>query len=260
MARTPATVFFGSELRRAREAAELSREEFGKLVNYAPGTIGAFETGDRFPQPSLVAGADEHLLTDGLFARIYETLLTSFVYPESFRPWVEVEREASVLRTYELAYLPGLLQIEPYARALLRSGRGEVDGQVAARMERQQVLERKHPPELITVIDEATLRRPVGGNEVMRAQLHRLVEAADRWIIQVVPWELDNYLGLDGPFVLATVDGRDLALTPDHVGASIRSSVEDLAEVRWRWEAIRAEALPRGQSKNLILEIAKSYE
>jgi transcriptional regulator with XRE-family HTH domain len=260
VARTPATVFFGSELRRAREAAGLSREDLGKLVRYAPTTIGAFETGDRFPQPSLVAGADEHLRAEGLFARIYDRLLTSFVYPESFRPWVEVEREATVLRTYELAYLPGLLQTEAYARALLRSGRGEVESQVAARMERQQVLNGERPPELITMVDEGTLRRPVGGKEVMSAQLRRLAEAAERWIIQVVPWEVDNYLGLDGPFVLATVDGGDLAFTPDHIGASIRSSAADVAEVRWRWDAIRAEALPRRQSKDLILEIAQSYE
>jgi transcriptional regulator with XRE-family HTH domain len=155
VAKTPATIFFGSELRRAREAAGLSREEFGKLVNYAPSTIGAFEIGERFPQPPLVEGADTRLNTDGLFGRMYEALLTSYVYPESFRPWVDIERDATALRSYELAYLPGLLQTEEYARALLQSGRGDVDSKVAARMERQEILKRDGPPEFVSMIDGA---------------------------------------------------------------------------------------------------------
>jgi transcriptional regulator with XRE-family HTH domain len=248
------------ELRRAREAAGLSREEFGKLVNYAPSTIGAFETGERFPQMALVKGADEHLDTGGLFLRMYEGLLTNYVYPESFRPWVDVEREATALRSYELAYLPGLLQTEAYARALLQSGRGDLESRVTARMERQQVLTRQSPPELVAVIDEGILRRPVGGADVMREQLQSLATAAERWIIQVVPWEVQNYLCLDGPFVLATVDGRDLVFTPTQLSGYILTSQEAVAEVRWRWDAIRAEALPRRQSKELIAEVARSYE
>jgi transcriptional regulator with XRE-family HTH domain len=260
VAKTPATAFFGAELRRAREAAGLSREEFGKLVNYAPGTIGAFETGERFPQPALVEGADEHLNTGGLLGRMYETLLTSYVYPESFRPWLDIEREAMALRWYELAYLPGLLQTEQYARALLQSGRDDVESKVAARMERQEILKREHPPELVAVIDEGILRRPVGGKDVMRDQLRSLADAADRWIVQVVPWEVDNYLCLDGPFVLATVDGSDLVYTPTHLSGYVLNGTEAVAEVRWRWDAIRAEALSRRQSRDLILEVARTYE
>jgi transcriptional regulator with XRE-family HTH domain len=136
LARTPATEYFGAELRRARQAAGLSREDFGRLVSYAPGTVGAFETGERFPQPSLVEGADAHLGTDGLL--------------------------------------------------------GRMEARVAARMQRQEILRRDHPPEFVVLIDEGVLRRPVGGREVMRHQLLGLAEAAERWIIQVVPWEVDN--------------------------------------------------------------------
>lgn len=95
---------------------------------------------------------------------------------------------------------------------------------------------------------------------VMRNQLLSLAEAADRWIIQVVPWEVGSYLCLDGPFVLATVDGSDLVYTPTHLSGYILNSPEAVAEVRWRWDAIRAETLPRTQSKDLILELANSYE
>jgi hypothetical protein len=94
----------------------------------------------------------------------------------------------------------------------------------------------------------------------MRSQLNSLAEAAEQWIIQVVPWEVDNYLCLDGPFVLATVDGTDLVYTPTHLSGYILNTAEAVAEVRRRWDAIRAEALPRRQSKDLILELAGSYE
>lgn len=260
MLRTPATEYFGSELRRAREAAGLSREDFGKLVCYAPSTVRAFETGERFPQPSLVEGADAHLGTGGLLGRMYEGLLKRDVYPESFRPWIDIEQGASALRWYELAYLPGLLQTEDYARALLRSGRGDVEARVAARMQRQEILRRDHPPEFVVLIDEGVLRRPVGGREVMWDQLRSLAEAAERWIIQVVPWEVDSYVNLDGPFVLATVEGADLVYTPTHLDGYVLSSAEAVAQVRSRWDAIRAEALPRRRSRELIVEVAESYD
>jgi transcriptional regulator with XRE-family HTH domain len=258
--RTPATIFFGSELRRAREAAGLSREEFGALVKYAASTIGAFETGDRFPQIALVEGADKHLSTGGLFGRMYEQLLTSYVYPESFRPWIDIERHATALRSYELAYAPGLLQTEAYARALLQSGRGDVESRVTARMERQQVLRGERPPEYVAVLDEGILRRPVGGRQVMRDQLRSLAEASERWIIQILPWEVDNYTCLNGPFVLATVDGKDLVYTPTQLTGYIVNESEAVADLKWRWDAIRAEALPRRQSKDLILEWVSKYE
>jgi transcriptional regulator with XRE-family HTH domain len=248
------------ELRRAREAAGLSREEFGKLVNYAPSTIGAFETGERFPQMALVKGADEHLDTGGLFLRMYEGLLTNYVYPESFRPWIDIEHEATTLRSYELAHVPGLLQTEAYARAIFHSGRGDVENQIAARLERQQILARSSPPELVVVVDEGILRRPVGGRQVMRDQLCSLAEASDRWIIQILPWEVDNYTCLNGPFVLATVDGKDLVYTPTQLSGHIVNAAEAVADVKWRWDAVRAEALPRRQSKDLILEWARSYD
>lgn len=259
MAKTPATVYFGHELRRAREAAGLTREDFGKLVGYAPSTIGAFETGERFPQPPLVKGADEHLGTGDRFATMYEKLLTGYVYPESFRPWVDYEQTATVLRSYELSVVPGLLQTEEYARALLQST-GDVDSRVAARVERQAILERDNPPKFMTVINELALRQPVGGHEVMRRQLLRLADAADRWIVQIVPLTAETYIRLDGSFVIATVDGTDLVYTPTQLKGYIVDSPGDVADAKFRWDAIRSEAFPRKQSKDHLLKLANDHE
>jgi transcriptional regulator with XRE-family HTH domain len=254
--RTPATEYFGAELRRTREAAGMPREELGKLAGYVSGTIAALEIGERFPQERFIAFLDGQFQTDR-FTLIYDKLLRRDAYPESFRPWIDIEAEATVLRSYELSVIPGLLQTEGYARALLSSGGGDVETRVAARLERQQVvLEKGDPPMFIALVDEIALRQTIGGDAVMREQLHSLAAAAEKWIVQVVPLTARMYRRLDGPFVIATVEGIDQVYTPTQRGGYTLGSLEAVAEVKCVWEAIRAEALPRRQSQELIMELA----
>jgi transcriptional regulator with XRE-family HTH domain len=256
--RTPATEYFGAELRRTREEAAMSREDLGKLAGYAAGTIAQLEIGERFPQDKFVAWLDDHFQTDR-FRLIYDRLLRRDAYPESFRPWIDIEREATVLRSYELAVIPGLLQTAQYARALLRSAGNDVEAMVSARMERQAILERERPPSLIALISETGLRQTVGGEDVMRQQLHKVADAADRWIIQVVPLAAETYIHLAGSFAIATIDGSDVVYTPTQLSGYVVDSTELVADAMWRWEAIRSEALPRGQSRDLIVELASGY-
>lgn len=256
--RTPTTEYFGAELRRTREEAGMSREELGKLTGYVAGTIAQLEIGERFPQERFIDQLGEIFKT-GRFSLIYHKLLRRDAYPESFRPWIDIEREATALRWFDLSHIPGLLQTEDYARAIFK-GREDAEAKVAARLERQEILRNDGAPEFVAVIDESALRRPVGGEEVMRRQLHALADAAERWIIQVVPWEARSFLCLDGPFVLATLDGSDLVYLPTAQSGYILDSHEALAEIKWRWDAIRGEALSRWQSKDLILKLAGSDE
>jgi transcriptional regulator with XRE-family HTH domain len=246
-------------LKRAREAAGLSREEFGRLVNYAPSTIGAFETGERFPQPSLVRAADEHLGSAGRFAAMYEMLLlTTDGYKEGFRPWRDVEQEASAIWTYELTLIPGLIQTEEYATALLDGNETEV----AARLARQEVFARDEPPPsaLVAVVEERALRTLVGDATVMREQLARLVQVAERHVIQVVPHGTTRtYLHLDGPFAIATVDGRDLVFMETPVRGLVFHDPEVVWQSRRRWDVIRAQALPVHQSIELIQEVMTQW-
>jgi transcriptional regulator with XRE-family HTH domain len=257
--RTPATEYFGAELRRTREEAGLSREELGKLAGYVAGTIAQLEIGERFPQAKFVAWLDEYFKTDR-FTLVYDKLLRRDAYPESFRPWIDIEQEATVLRSYELALIPGLLQTEDYARALLQSAGGDVEAKLTARMERQAIFERDQPPTFISLISESALRQPVGNGEIMREQLLKLATEADRWIIQVVPLNAGTYIRLGGSFVIATQDGADLVYTPTQLRGYVIDSPELIADAKWRWEAIRSEALPKGQSKDLILELANNHE
>lgn len=258
MARTAATQHFGTMLKRARETAGLSREEFSRLVNYAPSTIGAFETGDRFPQPSLVKGADEHFGTGDRFATLYEMLLlTGDVYKEGFRPWRDAEREAASIWTYQLALIPGLLQTEGYARALLDNN----DAEVASRLARQEIFARTDPPPpaLVALIEERALRTLVGDEQVMREQLEHLVAASGRHVIQVVPHGTRTYLHLDGPFVIATVDGRDQVFMETPARGFVVDEPQVVLQMRRRWDMIRAQAMPVQQSITHIQEVMERW-
>jgi transcriptional regulator with XRE-family HTH domain len=178
--------FFGTELRRRRAAAGLSLEDLGAKINFSGSQIGKVETGERLPSPDLARACDEEFGTDGIFVRLCKAIKEQIrVYPSGFPEFLDKEREASRIFEFNVLAFPGLLQTEEYARALFRASRPrdtdeEIDQLVAARLERQQILDRPKPPMLWFVFDEATLRRPVGGSAVMAAQLDHIVQPAER--------------------------------------------------------------------------------
>ncbi len=140
--------------------------------------------------------------------------MRSEAYPAWFRDWVEIEREAVSLRWFEPLLIPGLLQTEEYARAVLAaahpaSPQDEVERLVSARMDRQAILDQAGPPLLWVILDEGVLTRPVGGPAVMRDQIERLIKAArqPRIVLQVVPLGAGAHAGLAGRFAIASFDG-----------------------------------------------------
>jgi Domain of unknown function (DUF5753) len=151
------------------------------------------ETGSRAPSLDFAARADEVLGTGGLLARP-QPFVRAEAYPAWFRDWVEIERDATSLRWFEPLLVPGLLQTEEYARAVLAAAHpaaaeGEVDRLVGARMDRQAILARDDPPLMWVIIDEGVLTRPVGGARVMRDQIGRLIAATrqPKIMLQVLP-------------------------------------------------------------------------
>jgi hypothetical protein len=152
---------------------------------------------------ALGTGLDTPLAANGALIELYgalESVLKPAAYPAWFGDWVSKEGQAVKLRWFELNVVPGLLQTEEYATALL-TGRigfnGDVDEAVAARLARQAILDRDEPPELFVVIDEAVLHRPVGGPDVMARQLKHLVEmAGPSTIVRVIPASTGVHDGL----------------------------------------------------------------
>lgn len=242
---------FGDELRLRREQAGYTTQQLGDAVGYSAAQIQHVETGRRQPKPDLAERADKVLDLDGLLVRIQKDHARRAATPDWLRPWSDIEDEAAALWWFELSLMPGLLQTETYARALM-----DDEGKVAARLERQRILNREDPPELAFLIAERALRYPLGGAEVMREQLEHLLTISERHVVQIVPEACGTHLHLDGSFGLAVADGREYCYTDTPAKGYVEDDPEIVLAMRWRLDLIRAEALPREESRRLIREVA----
>ncbi|MFE2638972.1 helix-turn-helix domain-containing protein [Streptomyces scopuliridis] len=247
--------FFGSELKRIRTAADVSQDEAAVRAHTTQSMISKVESAKRVPSEDLACDLDTAFATDGHFGRLYPLVIT-YAYPSWFLPFVELEREATAMRVFESQIIPGLLQTEDYARAMLSAVRPDnLDDLVAARMTRQAVFERDMPPRIWFIMDENTLRRPIGGASVMRQQLERLLEHGQdpRSVIQVVPSTVAAHAGLAGPFtVLSFTEGPDVLYVDGFSQGRIALDSNEVAAASHAYDLLRADALSPEKSADLI--------
>jgi hypothetical protein len=185
-------MLLGAHLRRLREAQGVSREDAGWEIRSSESKISRMELGRvGFKERDVLDLLALYRIDDAeeratLLARVREANAPGWwhsysdVTPNWFQRYLGLEATAALIRTYEDQFVPGLLQTEDYARAVIPLGPGaawqeEIARRVRLRLERQQVLTRPNPPKLWAVVDEAALRRPVGGARVMRDQLEALI-------------------------------------------------------------------------------------
>ncbi|RKN42085.1 helix-turn-helix domain-containing protein [Micromonospora endolithica] len=262
-----ATDYVREELRLFRAAQELSQDDFGRVIGYSGSHVSSVETGGRPPTRDYMNAVDEAYKTGGRFARMLRELSKLDHTPAWLREWIEFEREATLLRWYEPAFVPGILQTEAYARATLTSGGlllpDEIDQRVASRLDRQSILTREEPVPLVAVLDVMVLRRSLHDHPgVMPEQLEHLAKMAElpHAQILVVTEDAGVYPGLQGGFILATLgDGSVIAHLDHQVRAQVVNLADDLATLQRVWEAIRGEALSRRQSLKLIKEAAQTW-
>ncbi|WP_349337650.1 helix-turn-helix transcriptional regulator [Plantactinospora sp. B6F1] len=258
--------FIADEIRRARVVANQTQEAFGRAATFSASHVSSVENGSRALTREYVQGADRALGTGGLFERMLIKLSLDSE-PSWLREWIEIERKAETLRWYEYALIPGLLQTEAYARAIFTSmgvlSAEEITTRVTARMERQAILSREKPPQLIAVLDEGLLHRPVGGPAVMRDQmLHLARVAADmpHVRLQVVPSSVGAYAGLAGPFIVATLPGgENLAFLDNQLKGVVVQEPSEVVSMGKAWEVVHSEALSHQQSAKLILEAVEKW-
>jgi transcriptional regulator with XRE-family HTH domain len=217
----------GGELRRRREAAHVSRERAGEAIRASPAKISRLELGrvgfkerdvadlltlygivDRVEREQFL-GLARQANAPGWWHR-YADLL-----PTWFETYIGLEQAASVIRTYELQFIPGLLQTRDYARAVTRLGHTdavEVERRVELRMRRQELLTSPGAPTLWAVIDEAALRRPLVGPEQTREQLTHLIEMNERpnVSLQIAPFTYGGHAAAGGPFAILRFAEPDL--------------------------------------------------
>lgn len=174
------------------------------------------------------------------------------------------EAGARSLRLFEHVLVPGLLQTADYARAVLstrpHTSAEEIEELVTARLARQALLARADPPLLYVLLDEGVLHRPVGTSEVMAAQLARLADLSEQTYVtlQVIPYSAGAHIGLQGGFAIADLPDLPGIVFLDSVADG--QTIEDAAivsQVTQRFDALRAEALPRGASRDMIRKVAE---
>ena len=221
-------ILLGSQLRMLREVKGITREEAGYAIRASGSKISRMELGRvSFKERDVtdllkLYGVDEDE-TATLVALAIQANSPGWwhkygdVLPDWFQVYVGLEEAASLIRLYEVQFVPGLLQTADYARAVVRLGQPaaapeEIGRRISLRMGRQELLTKPGGPRLWAIVDEAALRRPIGGREVMRAQLVRLTEAAveAHITLQVVPFGSGGHAAEAGAFTIMRFPEPDL--------------------------------------------------
>ncbi|GAA4204729.1 helix-turn-helix transcriptional regulator [Streptosporangium oxazolinicum] len=261
---------FGTELRKFRLLAGFTQQKLCIPLHVSVSHLSMIENGHRAPTVELARGAD-HLLNTGsaLTALLDRLNRAATQLPLWFRPWLEFEREAEALRMWEPLMVPGLLQTEDYARAILSREPGvddeQIEESVTARMDRQNILKRSMPPMLWIVLDEGVLHRPIASPEVMRGQFEHLLEAGEnlRVSLQILPYKAHSVVGLLGGFVVAEMS-RSAAPVAYIDSQSTEDRVTDRPEevkgLAFRHDVIRADALSRHDSLGMIKETIRGWK
>ena len=222
-------ILLGAQLRRLREAKRISLEEAGNAIRASHSKVSRLETGRvGFKDRDIADLLTLYGVTDEADRKAMRELAVranaqgwwhdySDVLPTWFEAYVGLEEAATQIRAYEVQFVPGLLQTGDYARAVTLLGyptapAREIDRRVGLRLARQVVFTRPNPPNIWVVLDEAVLRRHIGGSEVMRAQIKHLIEIAQRpnVTVQVIPFNAGGHAAAGGPFSILRFAEYDL--------------------------------------------------
>jgi transcriptional regulator with XRE-family HTH domain len=260
----------GVELRAARERVELSTQELADRLGWSQSKVSRIERARSLARPADVGRVLDVIGVDAstrarLVQLAYEAQQRGWwvTYGDIFTSsYIGFEDVATRVRTYETILIPGLLQTGRYARAVIEAGRPgdpDVDRRVQARRARQALLDRPAAPEVLAVIDEAALRRPVGGADVMREQLHALLVERPNVTVRVLPFVAGAHSGMDGPFTILSFDEADpdMAYVESRAGNNYLESADQVRSVTLTFERIWNAALSAEDSAALIAALIK---
>ncbi|MFD5032043.1 helix-turn-helix domain-containing protein [Streptomyces sp. NPDC058220] len=250
--------YFGAELRRLREAANLNQKQLGAIIYCTGSLIGQIETARKVPTRPFAERVDAALGTGGALSRLVPLVLRSQL-PPWFQQYAEMEARASYISAFQAQLVYGLLQTEGYARAVIGAlTTDKLEERVAARMERQRILQRESPPLTWVVLSEAVLYQEIGGRGVMRDQLAHLLSLRDaEWIqIQMLPFSAGAHAGLMGSFnVLRFDDDPDIAYTEGYETGHPSANPQDVKTRSLRYDHLQAAALSVEESADLIARV-----
>jgi transcriptional regulator with XRE-family HTH domain len=277
-----ARILLGAQLRRLREGAGVSREDAASSIRASASKMSRLELGRTGCKTRDIG---DLLRLYGLSGEAERATLLALaeeanrpgwwheygdLVPAWYEPCLGLEQAASLIRTYEVQFVPGLLQTSRYARAVIRLSHGtasdeELDRRVNLRMERQRVLrlDQPGPPRLWAVIDETALRRPVGGAATMRAQIQHLIDIAENAesghvTIQVMPFRLGGHAAAGGPitFLRFAQDGLPDFVYLEQLDSALSTTRPvDSAHYRSVLNRLATEAEPPASSRTILCRI-----
>ena len=273
-------MLLGAHLRRLREAQGVSREDAGWEIRCSESKISRIELGrvsfkerdiadlltlygvhEADPERERLLALAREANNPGWWHRYGDVL------PNWFQSYLGLEAAASLIRTYEVQFVPGLLQSRDYARAVVllahnRARTAEIDRRVELRMARQALLAKKDAPKLWAVIDEAVLRRPIGGPAVLRGQIESLIEASrlPNVQIQIAPFDIGGHAAAGGAFSILrfpAADMADVVYVEQLTSALYLEKPEDIDFYAETMERLSIEAEPPGQTVETLTRILK---
>ncbi|MFF0015911.1 Scr1 family TA system antitoxin-like transcriptional regulator [Streptomyces sp. NPDC005374] len=250
----------GSLVGTFRRAAGLTQTALADAATVDEETIASIEQGRRNLKPDLAALLDELLDTKGTLSVAVANMPEVDLFPRWAEDYIDLEREALALSWYDNQVLPGLLQTPAYARAVFLNdvpalSEEEIEQRVTARMERQEILQRREPPTISFVISEVTLMDRLGGEQVHGEQLGRLREWADLpgVTLQIMPVGRAFHAGLVGPFtVIETADHQRVAYVEAPRRGWLIADPDDVSYLERRYAMLRSQALNPQESKSLL--------
>ena len=270
-------ILLGTQLRKLREARRVSREDAGWEIRASESKISRMELGRvGFKERDVADLLTLYGVTDETERTALLTLAReannpgwwhrySDILPGWFQSYLGLEAAASLIRSYEVQFVPGLLQTRDYARAVVLLGHGsartdEIDRRVTLRMSRQELLTRADAPQLWVVIDEAALRRPIGGPDVMRAQFGALIEATKlpNVRLQVIPFDAGGHAAAGGPFSIlrfADPDLPDVVYLEQLTSALYLDKREDVDHYHMVMERLCIDAQPASDIKDTLTRL-----
>jgi hypothetical protein len=271
----------GSQLRRLRVQSGITREQAGERIRASEWKIHRLENGQvGFKERDVVDllhfyGVTDAAEIDALVGLARETNDTGWwhhysdVLPQWFRAYVDLEQAATLIRAYEGQLVPGLLQTRDYMRAVMGGALDEapadIERRVEVRLARQALLSRSGPPRLWAVVDEAALRRPIGGPQVMRAQLERLIECTQlpSVVLQILPFGAGAHPAMVGAFNIlrfADDDLPDVVYLEHLTGAMYLDKRDDVRRYLHVMDFISVRAGRPADSAAILAMIAKEYD
>ncbi|MFF8030660.1 helix-turn-helix domain-containing protein [Streptomyces sp. NPDC016626] len=250
--------YYGFELRRHRETAGLTQRQLGDIVNYTGSLVGQIETARKLPTAEFSERVDAALGTGGLLSRLV-TLVMRSQLPAWFQQVAELESRAVEICTFQTHMVHGLLQTPAYVRAVLGAlDETDLDDRSAVRLARQRIFEKGEPPAYWAILSEAALYQEIGGTEVMKGQLARLLSFAGnpRVNVQVLPYSAGAHAGLTGSFNLYRfASDPDIVYMEGYGSGHPTANPDTVKDCSLRYDHLQAAALSLRDSAELIRRV-----